>query len=98
MHGEELHVRHALDATSRKFLNQDLQDFRQRVGIPADVQVPAGLCFDATPVSSTGIGRSLTLGSSFTFMLLPLDHWNPNSVIPSVWHENGKICHHTRER
>jgi hypothetical protein len=74
-----------------------LQEYRTAEGFGPYEQIPATLAFDATPVSSTGIGQSWSTGSSFAFILLPLDHSHKQLVIKSAWHKNGKINQEVRD-
>jgi hypothetical protein len=98
MHGEECYLHHALNATSGVSLNQYLQDYRTRCGIPAGVQIFAALAFDAIPVSSTGIGQPWIRGSHFTFIFLLVDDRYPNLSIHLIWHQNSKTCQEIQER
>jgi hypothetical protein len=65
-------------------------DYRVSEGIPPGEMVPVCLAFDATPISSTVIGK-FHAQSNFELMLLSLNHRLPDRVIKSVKHVQGHI-------
>jgi hypothetical protein len=68
-----------------------LGDYRSRHQIPDTDRIPCTLSFDATSVSQTGITNLRNVQHCFAFMLLPLSHSLPHSLIHSNPHPSGKI-------
>jgi hypothetical protein len=71
-------------------LKNYLRDFRSREQMPEGL-VKSTLAFDATSVTATGIGSSLKSGSSFAYLLLPMDHRYPDLLIRSILRTDGKM-------
>jgi hypothetical protein len=72
-------------------LDEYLQEYRKNVQMP-DESVPCVLAFDATPVVPTGVRFDKTgKESCFAFLLLPLDHRYPDTLLKSVLWKNGAI-------
>jgi hypothetical protein len=68
-----------------------LRDYRIRYQL-VDQRVLCTLAFDATSVTATGLPRKETdAGSSFAFLMLPLDHRYSNLLVRSIVRQNGKI-------
>jgi hypothetical protein len=87
---ETIYVEKALGQKGQIPLSRYLQDYRVSERIPPGEMVPASLTFDATPISSTAIGK-FHAQSNFAFMLLPLNHRLLDRVIKSVKHCQGHI-------
>jgi hypothetical protein len=88
---EQIYVKEALGEKGDIPLSKYLQDYSAMEKIPEEQMVPATLAFDATSVSLTGVNQPWKTGSSFTFMLLSLDHRLPDAVLKYVKHPQGHI-------
>jgi hypothetical protein len=82
MRDRKVHATAAL--TGGDELDEYLQEYRKNVHMP-DEECPCVLAFDATPTVPTGVrfnkgGKE----SCFAFLLLPLDHRYPDTLVRSV--------------
>jgi hypothetical protein len=68
-----------------------LRDYRSHHEIPDGDRIPCTLSFDATSVSQTGFTSLRNMQHCFAFMLLPLSHSLPHSLIHSIPHPSGKM-------
>jgi hypothetical protein len=93
---ETIYVEKALSQKEQIPLLRYLQDYRVSERIPPGEIVQACLAFDATPVSSTAIGK-FHAQSNFTFMLLTLNHGIQDRVIKSLKHRQSHIDQVTRD-
>jgi hypothetical protein len=90
--GEKAIIRCALsECPDLAPLKEFLHEFRGRERLPEGL-IACTLAFDATSVTATGLpNASHKGGSSFAFMMLPLDHRIPDLLIRSIVRPNGKM-------
>jgi hypothetical protein len=78
------------EKTGHAALPDSLRDYRAKCNL-GNRQVFCTLAFDATSVTATGFPGKDS-GSSFAFLMLPLDHRDSNLLVRSIGRPRGKIA------
>jgi hypothetical protein len=82
----------AIRGTGPGLLDLHLNRYRESQCIPPARPISCTLAFDAASVTSTGIlTKPGQPGSVFSFLMLPLDHRQPDLLVRSVPHQHGHI-------